>query len=89
MTYKRIAYGSYKQMTPEQQREHRRMLNARYRANNRDRLREQNRIQWERCKQCKPFSLICKKCGQSFDAPRRIGYTRCEKCRAATTKKPA
>lgn len=87
MTNKRIAYGSFKNMTPEQQREHRLMLGARYRAKNRDKLREQNRQMWAQRKASKPVCLICKVCGKEFNAPRRIGYTRCDECRAAQQTK--
>lgn len=83
MTHKRITYGSYKNMTPEEQRAHRLKLAARWRANNRKKISEKNHYFWEKRKELKPAICVCKVCGQEFNAPRRVGYTRCDKCKAA------
>lgn len=81
MTYKRLARGSFKQMTPEQQRAHILMLGARYRKRHRKELQEQNRYYRELYKETKPAQCICTKCGKEFNAPRPC-YKHCDECRA-------
>lgn len=81
MTYKRLARGSFKQMTPEQQRAHILMLGARYRKNNRKKLQERNRYYHKLYMETKPYLCVCKVCGKEFNAP-SPNYRRCEECRA-------
>lgn len=86
MTYKRMARGSFKQMTPEQQRAHLSMLAARYREKNREKLRERNRIYWATYKQnATRCACVCKICGKEFKAVRIL--KRCAECRAMPTQK--
>ncbi len=82
MKYKRIKRGSFKNMTPDEQRAHRLMLQRRWRANNRDKLRAHNHYYWELYKKTKPTLCVCQKCGKEFYAPRKNYCKRCDDCRA-------
>ena len=81
MTYKRIAWGSFKNMTPDEQRAHLSMLCVRYRKNNPKKVQERNRYFYKLYKETKPFKCVCKLCGREFNAP-SVNYRRCDECRA-------
>ena len=78
--YKRLKPGEFIAMTPEQQKAHKRALNKRWRDAHPDIMHEQN-LHWYRFyKKVKPHTCICKKCGQSFNAPRAY-FKLCDGCR--------
>lgn len=75
----RLPYGTFKTLTPEQQREHMRMLQKRTRDKNRKKINERNKEYFERWKIEKPFICTCKWCGKQFNAPRNNRYV-CPDC---------
>lgn len=76
---KRLEYGAYKKMTPEQKAERRRVLQKEWRDNNKDKVSKQNRYWYERYRATKPFVATCMYCGKQFNAT-RVYYKTCQEC---------
>lgn len=76
---KRLKYGSLKQMTPEEQRKHKRELQKEWRANNKGLVSRRNHYWYERYKERKPFVATCIYCGKQFNATRKY-YKTCPEC---------
>ena len=76
---KRIKYGSGKDMTPEQKKEHIKELQKNWRAKHRDRMRANNHYWSMIYQQTKPFKCTCEKCGNTFYASRNSVKT-CPNC---------
>ena len=77
---KRLEYGAYKKMTPEQQAAHRRAWQKQWRDNNKALVSERNHYWFERYKRTKPFIATCIFCGKRFNATRKY-YKTCPECR--------
>jgi hypothetical protein len=75
----RLPYGTFKTLTPEQQREHMRALSKNAREKNRDKINAYNKTFFDRWKIEKPFVCTCKYCGSKFNAPRNNRYM-CPHC---------
>lgn len=67
----RLPYGTFKDLTPEQQKEHSRELSKRFRDNNRERINAKNKEYFDEWKETKPFLCTCKRCNSLFSAPRK------------------
>lgn len=78
--YKRLKHGEFIAMTPEQKKEHLRMLRKRYRDAHPDKIHENNLHFYQVYKRFKPHRCICVKCGKPFDAPRWY-YKWCDDCK--------
>lgn len=78
---KRIPYGTFKDLSPEEQLAHKRELSRRFRTKHRDALNARNKKYFERWKIEKPFVVVCARCGQTFNAPRNNRYV-CPDCHA-------
>lgn len=85
MKQKRLTYGSFKNMTPDEQRAHMLMMRARYRAKNRNKIRAEQRYYKKLYMETKPYLCVCTKCGQEFNA-HRSDCKRCEQCRSIPSK---
>jgi DNA-binding MarR family transcriptional regulator len=76
---KRLKRGEFIAMTPEQQKEHKAMLQIRWRKKNPDKVKQMNHkwalYYWYN----KPFKCICQKCGKEFGAARKYFVT-CQEC---------
>jgi len=76
---KRLKRGEFIAMTPEQQKEHKAMLQIRWRKKNPDKVKQMNHkwalYYWYN----KPFKCICQKCGKEFGAARKYFVT-CPEC---------
>lgn len=77
----RLPYGTFRTLTPEQQRDHLRMLAKRARDKNRDKINAYNKTFFDKWKIEKPFVCTCKHCGAKFNAPRNNRYM-CPQCHA-------
>ena len=75
----RLAYGAFDKMTPEQQKEHKRALQRKWRAENKDVISRRNHMWYLRYKTTKPFVATCMFCGKSFNATRSY-YKTCPEC---------
>lgn len=82
--YKRIPYGSSKNMTPEERLEHKKFLAKRWRDSHKDWVKSDNLYWYLYYKETKPYKCICKRCGQEFDSPRPY-YKVCGKCPTKTS----
>ena len=67
----RLPYGTFKNLTPEEQHARKKMLAARYRHNNREKVNAKNKKFFDKWKIEKPFICTCTKCGNEFNAMRR------------------
>ena len=76
---KRLEYGAYKLMTPEQKAERRRALQKEWRAKNKDVVSRNNHYWYERYRERKPFIATCIYCGKQFNATRNY-YKTCPEC---------
>ena len=76
----RLEYGAFNKMTPEQQKEHKRALHRKWRAQNKEVVSKQNHAWYLRYKTTKPFVATCIFCGKSFNATRSY-YKTCPACR--------
>jgi hypothetical protein len=76
---RRLKQGEFFTMTHEQQKAHKRMLQKRWRARNKDRVKEMNHKWAVYYWATKPFLCICQKCGKEFGAARRYFIT-CPDC---------
>ena len=76
---KRLEYGAYKKMTPEQKAEHRRALEKDWRDKHKDIVSKRNRYWYERYRATKPFIATCMCCGKQFNATRDY-YKTCQEC---------
>lgn len=76
---KRIPYGTFKNLTPEQQREHLRQLAKRFRTRHREQLNARNARYMRLWIKTKPFIVQCRYCGNDFNAPRRDRHV-CPNC---------
>ena len=81
----RLPYGTFKNLTPEEQLAHKRMLRKRDREKNREKRNAYNKTFFDRWKTEKPFICICKYCGAKFNAPRANRYV-CPDCHAEKHK---
>lgn len=79
---KRLEYGAYKLMTPEQKLERKRMLQKRWRLLNKDKVSENNHKWFVHYKKTKPFMATCAFCGKNFNATRDY-YLTCPDCMKA------
>lgn len=77
--YKRLKFGEFLSMSPEQQREHKRMLQRRWRKNNKDIVKARNHRYYLKYKKIKPYVVVCKYCGEEFHATRNY-YKICPDC---------
>lgn len=75
----RLLYGTFKNLTPEQQREHLRQLAKRFRTRHREQLNARNARYMRLWMKTKPFIVQCKYCGNDFNAPRRDRHV-CPNC---------
>ncbi len=75
----RLPYGTFKNLTPEQQIQHRRESARKYRWAHRDKINAKNKAILDRWKITKPFIVQCKYCGEDFNAPRRDRHV-CPNC---------
>lgn len=75
----RLPYGTFRTLTPEQQREHTRKCRRAYHAANREKLNARNKAFIEKWKITKPFVVQCQWCGEDFNACRRCIKV-CPKC---------
>lgn len=75
----RLKRGTFKLLTPEQQREHTHVLAARYRANHRELLRKKYKDWHKKRMKTNPCVCVCRTCGQTFNAPRSC-YKLCDNC---------
>lgn len=75
----RLKMGEFIAMTPEQQIEHKRMLQRRWRAKHKNWVKAQNHKYYEIYKKKKPCVVVCKYCGKEFNAPRKY-YKMCPDC---------
>lgn len=78
--YKRLRHGEFIAMTPEQKKEHMRILRKRYRNSHKEKLHRDNLYWYQVYKKVKPHQCICVKCGQSFNAPRWY-FKLCDNCK--------
>lgn len=76
---KRLKYGATKYMTPDEYKQYKRDLSKRWRKNNPDKVKAQNKYYSELYKTIKPFECTCKICGRKFDAMRKY-YKLCPQC---------
>ena len=78
--YKRLKRGEFIAMTPEQKKEHLRILRKRYRDSHKEKIHRDNLHFYQVYKRFKPHRCICVKCGKPFDAP-RCYYKLCDDCK--------
>lgn len=76
---KRLEYGAYKKMTPEQKAERKRALQKEWRDKNKELVSKRNHYWYERYRTTKPFIATCRCCGKQFNATRDY-YKTCQKC---------
>lgn len=76
---RRLRHGEFFTMTPDQQKAHKSMLQKRWRAKNKDRVKEMNHKWGMYYWHTKPFPCTCKICGKEFNAARRYFVT-CPDC---------
>ena len=76
----RLKRGEFIAMSDEEKEKHLRMLNVRWRKNNPDKVRAQNRHFYNVYKTTRPHICICVKCGNSFNAPKSY-YKLCDECK--------
>ena len=77
--FRRLRKGEFLAMTPEKQIEHRKMLQRRWRKNNKDIVKARNHRYYLKYKKTKPYIAVCKYCGQEFNATRSY-YKICPDC---------
>lgn len=77
----RLPYGTFKTLTPEEQKAHMKELRKRDREKNREKRNAYNKTFFDRWKIEKPFICTCKYCGSQFNAPRNNRYV-CPECHA-------
>lgn len=82
----RLKYGATKNMTPEEYKQYKRDLSKRWRDNNPEKIKKQNKYYSDLYKKTKPFVCICSKCGCSFHASRNY-YKICEDCKLKPSKR--
>lgn len=76
----RLKYGSFKTMTKEEQRQHKRELDRNWRHSHPEWVKEQNEFYYELRKKNKPFVCTCKYCGSEFNANQKDRKI-CPECR--------
>ena len=77
--YQRLKYGSSKYMSKEEYQEHKRVLQHRWRHNNPEKIKRQNKKYADIYKETKPFECVCSKCGKTFNAS-RSSFKTCPNC---------
>lgn len=79
MQERRLKPGEYIAMSPEEKKEHDRMLQRRWRHKHSDWVKTSNKKWADHYKETKPFKCVCKKCGCDFYKPRNC-YKICPDC---------
>lgn len=82
---KRLKYGATKFMSEEEYKQYKRDLSKRWRDNNPDKIRAQNKYYSELYAKTKPFQCVCVRCGKTFGASRNTVKT-CPECREEMRK---
>lgn len=75
----RLKYGATKDMSPEEYKEYKRRLGKRWRDNNPEKVKAQNRYYSEKRRIEKPYICVCKRCGKNFNAQRNF-FKICPEC---------
>lgn len=76
---KRLKYGATKLMTPEEYKQYKRKLSKRWRKNNPEKIKAQNKYYAEWYKKTKPHKCVCVECGRKFNSA-RANIQHCPKC---------
>lgn len=83
---KRLKWGTWRTMSLDEKKEHKRELGKIYREKNHEKIQEYQKNYWQKRKQVMPCRATCAKCGIPFDAPRPT-YKVCPNCHFLITKK--
>lgn len=79
MKKQRLKKGEYIAMSPEERLAHKHFLQKRWRENHPDWVKKSNKYWNDVYNDKKPYTCICKYCGEEFGA-RRAYYKKCPKC---------
>lgn len=83
---KRLPYGTFKTLTPEEQKEHKRKLASRWRKKNRQKFNSYNQKYYDLWKKTLPFECVCQTCGKTFNACRKNRFM-CPDCHELRKKR--
>ena len=79
---RRLKKGEFLAMTPEQQREHKRALQRKWKHAHKEQISASNKKWNDYYREHKPFPCTCQKCGKTFYARRRTNKI-CPDCHSA------
>lgn len=82
---KRLKWGATKTMTPEEYKQYKRKLSKRWRKNNPEKIKAQNKHYAEWYKKIKPHKCVCVECGRKFNSA-RANIQHCPKCIAESKR---